>query len=77
MTGVQTCALPIFEGLVPIETLPGDRYSWRANERRIVGERSRLSFAIGETVRVRLDRVNAAEGKLQFSYAGPRPSRRR
>jgi len=65
------------EGLVPIETLPGDRYSWRANERRIVGERSRLSFAIGETVRVRLDRVNAAEGKLQFSYAGPRPSRRR
>jgi len=65
------------EGLVPIETLPGDRYSWRENERRIVGERSRLSFAIGDTVRVRLDRVNAVEGKLQFSYAGPRPWRRR
>jgi ribonuclease R len=55
------------EGLVPIDTLPGDRYTYQENVRRIVGVRTRREFAIGDHVRVILDRVDANERKLQFS----------
>ncbi len=59
------------EGLVPVDTLTGDRYTYQENARRIIGERSRKVFSIGDTVQVRLDRVNAVERKLQFSVARP------
>ncbi len=65
------------EGLVPIDTLAGERYHYHENSRQIIGERSRRVFAIGNKVLVRLDRVNAAERKLQFSIAEPLPRRRR
>jgi ribonuclease R len=55
------------EGLVPIDTLPGDRYGYNENTRKIIGQRSRKQFSIGDKVRVRLDRVDAVEKKLQFS----------
>jgi ribonuclease R len=55
------------EGLVPIETLPGDRYGYHENTRKIAGQRTRREFSIGDEVRVRLDRVDAVERKLQFS----------
>jgi ribonuclease R len=59
------------EGLVPIDTLPGDRYNYRENTRQIIGERSRKQYAIGDEVRVRLDRVDSVEKKLQFSEVAP------
>src|SRR5262249_16522033 len=55
------------EGLVPMETLPGDRYNYNENTRKIVGFRSRRQYSIGAKVRVRLDRVDGLEKKLQFS----------
>jgi ribonuclease R len=55
------------EGLVPIDTLPGDEYTYQENVRKIVGKRTRREFAIGDRVRVTLDRVDANERKLQFS----------
>jgi ribonuclease R len=55
------------EGLVPMETIQGDRYRYHENTRRIIGERSRKQLSIGDKVRVRLDRVDAVEKKLQFS----------
>jgi ribonuclease R len=55
------------EGLVPLDTLPGDRFQYRETTRQIVGERTRRQFSIGDRVRVRLDRVDAVEKKLQFS----------
>jgi ribonuclease R len=55
------------EGLVPIETLPGDRYGYNENTRKIIGQRSRKQYSIGDKVRVRLDRVDSVEKKLQFS----------
>lgn len=55
------------EGLVPIETLPGGRYHYHENTRRIVNPRTRREFSIGDRLEVRLDRVEAGEGKLQFS----------
>ncbi len=63
------------EGLVPIDTLPGERYGYRENTRQIVGERSRHVFSIGDRVRVRLDRVDAVERKLQFSLVEDRPKK--
>lgn len=66
------------EGLVPIDTLPGDRYNYHENTRTIIGERSRRKFAIGDKVRVILDRVDAVEKKMQFSLAeAPGGARRR
>jgi ribonuclease R len=59
------------EGLVPIETLPGDRYTYHENTRRITGERSRREYSIGDRVEVRLDRADAVEKKLQFSLVAP------
>ena len=55
------------EGLVPIDTLPGDEYTYHENVRKIVGQRTRREFSIGDRVRVTLDRVDANERKLQFS----------
>jgi ribonuclease R len=55
------------EGLVPIDTLPGDEYTYHENVRKIVGKRTRREFSIGDRVRVTLDRVDANKRKLQFS----------
>ncbi len=55
------------EGLVPIDTLPGDRYAYQENVRKVVGQRTRREFSIGDAVRVVLDRVDGNERKLQFS----------
>jgi ribonuclease R len=56
------------EGLVPIETLPGDRYGYNENTRKIIGVRNRRQFSIGDRVHVRLDRVDSVEKKLQFGF---------
>ncbi|MBX9601974.1 MAG: VacB/RNase II family 3'-5' exoribonuclease [Bryobacteraceae bacterium] len=61
------------EGLVPIDTLPGERFAYQENSRQIIGERSRRKYSIGDAVRVRLDRVDAVEKKLQFSVVEDRP----
>jgi ribonuclease R len=55
------------EGLVPIDTLPGDEYSYQENVRKVVGRRTRREFAIGDKLRVILDRIDDNERKLQFS----------
>ena len=55
------------EGLVPIDTLLNDRYTWRENTHEIVGERTGRRFRAGDRVQVILDRVLAQERKLQFS----------
>ncbi len=55
------------EGLVPMDALPGDRYNYHENTRKIIGERNRRQYSIGDRVQVRLDRVDGVEKKLQFS----------
>ena len=63
------------EGLVPIDTLPGDQYTYQENVRKIVGRRTRREFSIGDRVRVVLDRVDESERKLQFSILEDDPKR--
>ena len=55
------------EGLIPIDTLRGDRYTWRENTHEIVGERTGRRFRAGDRVQVILDRILAQERKLQFA----------
>src|SRR5581483_3328322 len=55
------------EGLVPIDSLPGDQYTFQENVRKIAGKRTHREFSIGDRVRVVLDRVDDNERKLQFS----------
>jgi len=65
------------EGLVLIDSLPGDRFRYNENSRQIIGERSRRTFSIGDRVRVLLDRVDETEKKLVFSLVPEvRPSKR-
>jgi ribonuclease R len=65
------------EGLVPLDTLQGDRFVYHENRRKIVGERTRREISIGDQVEVRLDRVDAVDRKLQFSLVEQAPERRR
>jgi ribonuclease R len=66
------------EGLVPLEMLPGDRYTYHENVRKIIGQHTRRQFAIGDKLRVCLDRVEEGEQKLQFSVVEPRkPAKKR
>jgi len=57
------------EGLVPIDTMRGDRYTWRENTHEIAGERWGRTYRAGDRVQVILDRILAQERKLQFSIA--------
>jgi ribonuclease R len=55
------------EGLVPIDSLRDDRYSWRENTHEIVGDRNGRRYRAGDRVHVVLDRILVQERKLQFS----------
>src|SRR5690349_8112671 len=55
------------EGFVPLDSLEGDRYVYREKLRAVVGERSKHAYGLGDRVRVRLDRIERAGNKLQFS----------
>jgi ribonuclease R len=55
------------EGLVPIDSLRDDRYTWRENTHEIAGERHGRRFRAGDRVQVILDRILAQERRLQFS----------
>jgi ribonuclease R len=55
------------EGLVPIDSLRDDRYTWRENTHEIIGERTGRRYRAGDRVHVVLDRILAQERRLQFS----------
>ncbi len=55
------------EGLVPIDTLRDDRYTFRENTHEIIGERGGRRLRAGDRVNVILDRILVQERRLQFS----------
>jgi len=69
------------EGLVPLNTLDDDRYTYHENTRQIIGQRSNKTYSLGDRVRVLVDRIDPVEKKIQFAVweePSPRsPSRRR
>jgi ribonuclease R len=67
------------EGLVPLNTLTDDRYSYHENTREIIGQRSRKIFRLGQRVQVLVDRIDPVEKKIQFAFweEEPVPSAKR
>jgi ribonuclease R len=55
------------EGLVPLDTLVDDRYTYHENTREIIGQRTRQTFRLGQRVRVLVDRIDPIERKIQFA----------
>jgi ribonuclease R len=54
------------EGWCPSTRCPATEYTYHENVRKVVGQRTRREFSIGDKVRVILDRVDGNERKLQF-----------
>lgn len=54
------------EGLIHITGLPKDYYYHEAAHHRLVGERTRRVFRLGDRVRVRVSRVDLEERKVDF-----------
>ncbi len=55
------------EGLVPVNSLQNDRYTYRENTRQVMGEHSGHCYSAGDRVQVILDRIDFGENKLQFA----------
>jgi len=64
------------EGLVPLNTLIDDHYTFHENTREIIGQRSRRIFRLGQRVRVLVDRIDPVEKKIQFALLEEHPPRR-
>jgi len=57
------------EGLIPLGTLPGDRYVYHENTRQIIGERTKRAFSLGDRINVILDRVDTIQRRIQFALS--------
>jgi ribonuclease R len=61
------------EGLVPLNTLADDRYTYHEDTRQITGQRSRKTYSLGNRVRVLVDRIDPVEKKIQFALLEEQP----
>lgn len=58
------------EGLVHVTAMPGDYYHFDPLHHRLSGERSGRSFRLGDSVEVRVMRVDLDERKIDFELIG-------
>ncbi len=61
------------EGLVPLNTLTDDYYTYNENTRQIIGQRTRKTFSLGQRIRVIVDRIDPVEKKIQFAILEEAP----
>ncbi len=64
------------EGLVPLNSLTDDRYTYHENTREIIGFRNRRIYSMGQKVRVLVDRIDPVEKKIQFAVLEPEKPRK-
>ena len=57
------------EGLVHVTSLKNDYYTFDASKHRLVGERSGMSYRLGDTITVLVARVDLEERKIDFILA--------
>ena len=66
------------DGLVHVTALGNDYYHFDPAKHRLLGERTRVAFRLGDPLRVRVVRVDLDEAKIDFELAAtaasPRPS---
>jgi ribonuclease R len=65
------------EGLVALDSLADDRYTYHENTREIIGLRSRRIYSMGQRVRVLVDRIDPVEKKIQFAVLEEKPVSKR
>jgi ribonuclease R len=63
------------EGLVPLDSLTDDRYTYHENTREIIGQRTHKIYALGQKIRVLVDRIDPVEKKIQFAVVDEEPQR--
>jgi ribonuclease R len=63
------------EGLVPLNTLTDDFYTYHENTRQIIGQHSRKTYSLGLRIRVLVDRIDPVEKKIQFAILEEAPPR--
>jgi ribonuclease R len=63
------------EGLVPLDSLTDDRYTFHENTREIIGQRNRKIYGLGQKIRVLVDRIDPVEKKIQFAVFEEKPQR--
>jgi ribonuclease R len=63
------------EGLVPLDSLTDDRYTFHENTREIIGQRNRRTYSLGQKIRVLVDRIDPVEKKIQFAVFEEKPQR--
>jgi ribonuclease R len=55
------------EGLIPLNTLTDDQYTYHETTREIIGQRTRKTYRLGQRVHVLVDRIDPVEKKIQFA----------
>lgn len=65
------------DGLVHISSLGGDYYHFDAVRHRLIGERTAVSFRLGDKVQVRVARVNLEDRKIDLELVGTPVRQRR
>jgi ribonuclease R len=63
------------EGLVPLTSLIDDRYVFNDSTKKIIGQRSRKQYSLGDPIRVLVDRIDRMQRKIQFSVVEEMPTR--
>ena len=63
------------EGLVPLNTLAGDHFTYHENTRQIIGQRTQKTYSMGDRIRVLVDRIDPVEKKIQFAVIEEKPQR--
>jgi ribonuclease R len=64
------------EGLVPLNTLEGEKYYFNEDTRQIIGQRTKRAFSLGDTLRVIVDRIDPVEKKINFAVVEEEPQKR-
>ncbi|MDR5866618.1 ribonuclease R [Halomonas koreensis] len=65
------------EGLVHVTSLPSDYYHYEPEKHRLKGERSGMSYRLGDGVAVQVARVDLDDRKIDFELADDKPRPRR
>ncbi len=63
------------EGLVPLDSLTDDRYTYHETSRELIGQHTRKTYRLGQKIRVLVDRIDPVEKKIQFAVVEEKTQR--
>jgi ribonuclease R len=72
---VQLVDVPV-DGLVHVSALGSDYFKYERERHRLVGSRTGMAFRLGDTLRVRVARVDLEQRRIDFELASERPHQR-